>query len=266
MHLDIYKVDAFTALPFKGNPAGVCITQEPLKKSLMLSIAKEVGASETAFLTLKDMTLRWFTPRVEVDLCGHATLATAHILKNLGVLKEGGSVEFQTRSGTLSVRADEQELRLNFPEPKLDQQHECNLLLLHALGLSPSHLTQSFTYEGRDLLVLDEPRLLLDLTPNFEQLKQLPGRGVVVTALGEHSSADFISRYFAPWVGVNEDPVTGSAHCALAAYWCRELGKTTLCGYQASSRGGFVSVSLKEHERVEISGHAVTMVEGAISI
>ncbi|MFM2482053.1 PhzF family phenazine biosynthesis protein [Celerinatantimonas sp. YJH-8] len=266
MQLDIYQIDAFTSLPFKGNPAGVCITQEPLESSLMLSIAKELAISETAFLTLDNMYLRWFTPLVEVELCGHATLATAHVLRELAFIHDEQQVKFNTLSGMLSVHVQGQMLNMNFPEPKLKRIHQYNQLLLNALGLQPSQILVWLQFDGnKDLIVIDNMETIIEMTPNFDLLKQGPGRGVIVTANSNYLSADFVSRYFAPWVGVNEDPVTGSAHCALASYWCQKLARTRLRGYQASSRGGFVDVERLARGRIRISGTAVTMFKGTLS-
>ncbi|WP_299005115.1 PhzF family phenazine biosynthesis protein [uncultured Shewanella sp.] len=277
MELDIYQVDAFTFERFKGNPAGVCITEKGLDERLMLAIAAEMAVSETAFLSLSDFSLRWFTPQVEVSLCGHGTLSVAHILQETGRLAVGDEMGFNTLSGTLSVIAQHNRIAMAFPSPSLDFSVHINEVLFVYLGIQPQQVVSYCGFDGKWLIEVIDESIVLALAPNFEQLKQLPGRGVVVTAkrttakndavIAHHSvdkGADFISRYFAPWVGVNEDPVTGSAHCALAVYWQKKLNKTCLKGYQASQRGGFVDMEVLANEQVTLMGQAVTTLKGKI--
>ena len=266
MDLTIYQVDAFTAEPFKGNPAGVCITETGLDESLMHSIAAEMAVSETAFLALADMRLRWFTPQVEISLCGHATLATAHILKETGRAACGETLVFQTLSGPLAATPHQDRIEMNFPAPTLDFTVSLHPQVLPLLGLRPEQVVATAGFDSKILLELDSEQALLELTPNFDGLKQLPGRSIVVTVQTATPQVDFISRNFAPWVGVNEDPVTGSAHCALAVYWGEKLQQPRFTGYQASTRGGFVNVELSADQRVKLSGKAVTTLKGTLSV
>ncbi|MDF0534203.1 PhzF family phenazine biosynthesis protein [Shewanella yunxiaonensis] len=266
MDLDIYQVDAFTLQPFKGNPAAVCITQAPLDVSLMQSVANEMALSETAFLSLDDWRLRWFTPDTEVALCGHGTLATAHVLRQQGLLTPGTSVVFHTLSGPLIVTAEKSQLTMDFPRATLDYQVPLPPTLLQALSLKPADVIASAAFGQKLLLELTEEATVVALTPDFTALKNIPGRGIVVTAIAGRRPEDFVSRYFAPWVGVNEDPVTGSAHCALAVYWGQKLGLETMTGYQASVRGGVVRMQLQAHGRVTLSGDAVTILQGTMTV
>ncbi|MDC5855391.1 PhzF family phenazine biosynthesis protein [Vibrio europaeus] len=266
MELEIYQVDSFTSQPFTGNPAGVCITQEPLEESLMYSIAEEMAVSETAFLTLSNMQLRWFTPKVEVALCGHGTLAVAHILAQKGALSIGESVAFNTLSGQLTAKLNHNSIELDFPIATLTgSEEEDNSLLLEALGLSPKQIIATRQFDEKMLIQVPDLHILEQLKPNFDALKQLKGRGVIVTALSNNTEIDFVSRYFAPWVGVNEDPVTGSAHCALAAYWQQALGKNSFNAYQASPRGGYIGIEI-EGQRVKLSGTACTTISGVLHL
>ncbi|WP_019615366.1 PhzF family phenazine biosynthesis protein [Psychromonas ossibalaenae] len=266
MELEIYQVDSFTTEPFKGNPAGVCITEQALDQDIMFSIAEEMAVSETAFLSLSDMRLRWFTPKVEVCLCGHGTLAMAHVLKEKGMTSAGDTLVFNTVSGALLVTIQEQTIEMDFPSPILNICTPPNKKLLNFLGIDSERVISFAEFDSKNLIEIDSEQALLDLTPNFAALKELNGRGVVVTVKSAASELDFISRYFAPWVGVNEDPVTGSAHCALAVYWEEKLQKSKLKGYQASERGGFVDVELLPDNRVQITGTAVTTLRGTLYV
>ncbi|MFM2479169.1 PhzF family phenazine biosynthesis protein [Celerinatantimonas sp. MCCC 1A17872] len=265
MDLSIYQVDAFTCELFKGNPAGVCITPSALDEPLMLNIAREMAVSETAFLALDTMRLRWFTPKTEVKLCGHATLSTAHILKQQGWLNDGSEVVFHTLSGDLIARAKNDAIELIFPAPKLIKTQVCNELLT-ALGISASQLIDYLQFNDKELIVVDDEAIVSALSPDFSRLNQIPGRGVVVTAKAKTQNADFISRYFAPWVGIDEDPVTGSAHCALAVYWFEQLAKDDLFGYQASARGGYVRVSRQSEQAITLCGQAVSVLKGSLCL
>ncbi|MDK9760288.1 PhzF family phenazine biosynthesis isomerase, partial [Vibrio sp. D173a] len=171
-------------------------------------------------LTLSDMRLRWFTPEIEVKLCGHGTLAMTHILVERGDLNVGESVTFQTLSGPLNAAVLEDGIELDFPQTNLLLDQEFNAPLLEALGIKPQDIAAYGEFDSKVFIQVNSESAVLDLTPNFDAMKQLVGRGVVVTAQSEQPQLDFISRYFAPWVGVNEDPVTGSAHCALGQFWC----------------------------------------------
>lgn len=266
MELDIYQVDAFSGQAFSGNPAGVCITREPLDIGLMQAIAAEMAVSETAFLSLNDWRLRWFTPNVEVALCGHGTLATAHVLRQLELLGNGRSVVFHTLSGPLVVSCEGSMLTMDFPQATLDYQAPVTDALLSALALTRADVIASATFDTKLLLELADEAKLLALKPDFSALRRLPGRGVVLTALAATRSEDVVSRYFAPWVGVDEDPVTGSAHCALAVYWGKKLGRQVLTGYQASARGGTVFMQLQDAGRVWLRGEAVTVLRGTLQV
>ena len=266
MNLDIYQVDAFTSAPFKGNPAGVCITEQPLSEDLMFAIAQEMAVSETAFLTLHDMNLRWFTPEIEVKLCGHGTLAMTHVLVERGDLRVGEQVTFDTLSGPLTAAVLEDGIELDFPQTQLQLDLEINEPLAAALGIKVQDIEAYGEFDSKVFIRLPSERAVLDLAPNFDAMKQLQGRGVVVTALSNNENLDFISRYFAPWVGVNEDPVTGSAHCALGQFWSEKLGKNSLRAYQASKRGGDVSVEVLSNHRIKLKGSAKTVIKGVMSV
>ncbi|NUP66479.1 MAG: PhzF family phenazine biosynthesis protein [Nonomuraea sp.] len=250
----LFTVDAFTDTAFKGNPAGVCLLDSPVTDEWMQSVAAEMNLSETAFL-LGD-SLRWFTPMVEVTLCGHATLATAHVLYSTGAAT--GPVEFRTASGTLTVNRDaDNKITMDFPAKEVAPATLPDGLE-KALGATPVRVGKS----ELDLLVeLDSEETVRSLTPDIPALSAVDARGVIVTALGTRT--DFVSRFFAPRVGVPEDPVTGSAHCALSPYWAARLGRDTLTGAQLSARGGLVHTRL-DGDRVHLSGHAVTILTGTL--
>ena len=264
MEVDIYQVDAFTNEVFKGNPAGVCITQHGLDETMMLAIAAEMAVSETAFLALDSMQLRWFTPEVEVKLCGHGTLATAHILQQLGHYHCGDRIAFHTLSGVLTAELDSQCIHLTLPAPELNMNAEINPELLRLLGIAPEHIVDYGSFDTKQLIVINSEALLMQLKPDFSGMAKLSGRGVLVTA--KAAQVDVVSRYFAPWVGVNEDPVTGSAHCALALYWAEKLHKTRMTAFQCSRRGGFVDVELLNSGAVKLSGQAVTVLQGKMRV
>jgi PhzF family phenazine biosynthesis protein len=256
MPVKIYQVDAFTNVPFTGNPAGVCILSQPAEPSWMANVAREMNLSETAFLVPQQdgYNLRWFTPAVEVDLCGHATLASAHILWEAGILQLEQIARFYTRSGQLTARHTGDWIEMDFPV-KPETQVEPFPDLQKALGVKATYVGKNlFDY----LVEVDSEEIVRDLTPDISLLATLPVRGVIVTSRASTSGFDFISRFFAPAVGVPEDPVTGSAHCCLAPFWRDRLEKTEMIGYQASARGGIVKVRL-EGERVILSGQAVTV-------
>lgn len=258
MNHPIYTVDAFTQQPFGGNPAAVCLLDEPRDAGWMQQVAAEMNLSETAFLQQTgpgEWDLRWFTPKVEVDLCGHATLASAHVLWQRGETAE--TLRFQTRSGTLTAVRENDAIRLDFPaQPAADSSAPSGLT--EALGVTPQYVGRS-----RDdvLVVVEDARTVIDLSPDFTRLASIDTRGVMVTAPGDRQGIDFVSRFFAPRVGIPEDPVTGSAHCCLTPYWAERLGKTELRAIQASARVGELTVRLNG-ERVELVGHAVTTLEG----
>jgi PhzF family phenazine biosynthesis protein len=256
-------VDSFTKKPFAGNPAGVCILPDAKPVAWMQAIAREMSLSETAFL-VEDKAgwqLRWFTPSTEVDLCGHGTLASAHILWEVGLIELDMPIRFFTKSGELAARRDGDWIELDFPaDPELPQDVDPGLA--DALGAQIVHLAN-----GKfDLLAeLESEAVVRALKPNMEKLARLPGRGVIVTARAEPGSGfDFVSRYFGPALGIPEDPATGSAHCALAPYWAKRLGKTQMVGYQCSARGGVVRVRWTD-DRVLLGGQAVTVAVGEVA-
>jgi PhzF family phenazine biosynthesis protein len=257
MKLKQYQVDAFATRAFEGNPAAVCPLKEWLNDAVLQSIAEENNLSETAFFVPSEngFELRWFTPVAEVDLCGHATLASAHVLfEHLGYSKP--AVNFQTKSGQLVVINNGAYLEMNFP---VREPQHCNVppALPEGLGTVPQEVLESEDY----LAVFASEEAVQNLKPNFSVLSQIGLRGVIVTAPG--NSVDFVSRFFAPKLGINEDPVTGSAHCQLTPYWSKKLGKAKLQARQISKRGGSISCELKE-SRVLLSGRAITFMVAEI--
>jgi PhzF family phenazine biosynthesis protein len=262
MPVRIVQVDAFTAKPFGGNPAAVCVLPAARDDKWMAQVAMEMNLSETAFLLANDdgYRLRWFTPTVEVDLCGHATLASAHVLWEDGHLEPGVAARFHTRSGVLTCDQRGDWIEMNFPA-KFEEPAEPPPQLAEALGCN-------IKYAGRNQFdylveVADEPTLR-SLNPRHHLLRQLPVRGVIVTARGA-SEYDFVSRFFAPGSGIDEDPVTGSAYCALTPFWAARLGKTEMTAFQASPRGGVVKVRLNG-DRVFLLGQAVTVLRGDLLV
>jgi len=261
MGLTLYQVDAFTTQPFSGNPAAVCVLPEPAEASWMQNVAREMNLSETAFLhRVEDgYNLRWFTPATEVDLCGHATLASAHILWERGHLEAGEEARFHTLSGLLTAQRRGEWIEMDFPaEPETAVEAPAGLG--QALGVQPR-----YTGKNRfDFLVeVDTEDALRTLQPDYTALARLASRGVIVTSRSNARDYDFVSRFFAPAVGINEDPVTGSAHCCLGPYWAGRLGKGEFLAYQASSRGGVVQVRLAG-ERVLLGGQAVTVLRAEL--
>lgn len=256
MSTRLLVVDAFTDRPFAGNPAAVCILPAAADEAWMQLVAREMNLSETAFLhpAGEGFALRWFTPAVEVRLCGHATLASAHALWESGMLAPDATACFDTLGGRLTCRKDGDGIEMDFP---------AKAVLACAppggLGAAMGAEIRSVGANGMDYLVeLADERTLRALKPDMAALARLPVRGVIVTCRSEAAPFDFISRFFAPAVGVNEDPVTGSAHCALGPYWQAKLGKADLLAYQASARGGIVKVGVRG-ERVLLGGRAVTV-------
>jgi len=259
-HLSLYQVDAFTARAFGGNPAGVCLLDAPHPDEWMRSVAMEMNLSETAFLLPESdgYRLRWFTPLVEVDLCGHATLASAHILFERGLLSPQATARFFTRSGLLTARLQGEWIELNFPV-EAQSPVEAPAGLAEALGVQPHFVGKNrFDY----LVEVASEEEVRSLRPDIQALSVIPARGVIVTARGA-GEYHFVSRFFAPQVGIAEDPVTGSAHSCLTPYWAEKLGRTEMLAYQASARGGVLRVRL-EGERVALSGQAVTVIEGTL--
>jgi len=257
----LYQVDAFTAEPFSGNPAAVCLLDAPRDAEWMQHVAAEMNLSETAFLVPRDdgFDLRWFTPTVEVDLCGHATLASAHALWESGQLALSAAARFHTRSGVLTATREGEWIELNFPATP-DQPADAPNGLAEALGVEPRYVGKSrFDY----LVEVDSEATVRELRPDIAALKTLPVRGVMVTSRATTPGWDFVSRFFAPGAGVDEDPVTGSAHCCLTPYWNRKTGRTAFVARQLSKRGGTLRVAL-DGDRVRLRGQAVTVIRGEL--
>ncbi|KPL10143.1 oxidoreductase [candidate division TA06 bacterium SM1_40] len=256
MGLRIYQVDAFTDKPFKGNPAAVCILPEARDETWMRNVAREMNLSETAFLVRQEdgFDLRWFTPAVEVELCGHATLASAHILWEIGLLGPRERARFHTQSGLLTAERRGDEIELSFPATP-PSPTDIPPGLPEAFGITPKSFGKS-TYDY--LVEVASEEAVRSLAPDFGKLKTLEIRGVMVTSEASSAAYDFVSRFFAPRAGIDEDPVTGSAHCCLGPFWAERLGKNELVGYQASARGGIVRVRVAG-DRVHLGGRAVTV-------
>jgi PhzF family phenazine biosynthesis protein len=258
--LKLLQIDAFTSDAFKGNPAAVLFMDGARDDQWMANVAAEMNLAETAFLTPnnRDWDLRWFTPAVEVDLCGHATLASAHAIWSENISSDA-LLRFHTRSGVLTAKHDGDMIELDFPA-KRDESIAAPAGLLDALGVS------SAAYVGRNqfdyIVELPSEAEVRALKPDHGVLRQLPVRGVIVTSRGT-GEYDFISRFFAPGSGVDEDPVTGSSHCCLTPYWAERLGKSEMHAYQASPRGGSIRVRL-DGDRVKLAGHAVTVLRGEL--
>jgi PhzF family phenazine biosynthesis protein len=261
MGLPLVHVDAFTDRPFAGNPAAVCLLPAPAPDGWLQRVAAEMNLSETAFVCPRgdDFDLRWFSPTVEVDLCGHATLASAHVLWESGRLAADQTARFHTRSGLLTAVREGHWIYLDFPatpeRPLADPRPVAD-----ALGITPRYVGCSrFDY----LAELDDEDAVRGVRPDFALLRTLPVRGVMVTSAAASTDFDFVSRFFAPAVGIDEDPVTGSAHCCLGPFWAARLGRPALRAYQASARGGTVEVR-SDGDRVRLGGQAVTVLRGEL--
>jgi PhzF family phenazine biosynthesis protein len=255
-------VDAFTDALFRGNPAVVCIMEAFRDDRWMQDVAREMNHSETAFLLRRDdgFSLRWFTPETEVELCGHATLASAHVLWEDELLPRSETARFHTRSGLLTAHLQDGWIELDFPA--VPEQHAiAPRELTAALGVIPVHTGKNRLDDW--LVEIESETVLRSMRPDFTLLRTVPMRGVMVTARSLSKGYDFVSRFFAPRVGINEDPVTGSAHCCLGPYWQKRLGRYSLSAEQASSRGGTVHVRVAG-DRVILSGTAVTAMRGKL--
>jgi PhzF family phenazine biosynthesis protein len=267
MGIRISQVDAFTDRPFAGNPAAVCVLTEPVDETWMQNVAREMNLSETAYAQRlgpgPKFSLRWFTPKNEVDLCGHATLATAHILWEEGHLPVGEPALFETRSGLLMAKGGPDGIELDFPsEPVRERVMDSDELA--ELGAA---LGASIRFAGRnrlDLLVeLEGEEQVRTIQPDIRRLERFPARGVIVTGRSSTRGYDFVSRFFAPRVGVDEDPVCGSAHCCMGPYWAEKLDRSKLVAHQVSCRGGVVKIRV-EGKRVILIGQAVTVLRGEL--
>jgi PhzF family phenazine biosynthesis protein len=261
MSVPIVQVDAFTNRVFAGNPAAVCVLPAPREERWMQDVAREMNLSETAFLHPQDdgYALRWFTPAVEVALCGHATLASAHVLWQDGHVAPGRPARFHTKSGLLTAERHAEWIELDFPATPAARAPSPSGLAA-ALGASPRWVGRArFDY----LVEVESEEAVRGLAPDFAALERIEARGVVVTSRASTPGYDFVSRFFAPRVGVREDPVTGSSHCALMPFWSERLHKTALTAYQASPRGGVIRLRL-EGDRVVLGGQAVTVLRGEL--
>ena len=265
MPIKIYKVDAFTSIPYQGNPAAICVLDNPVEDQWMQAVASEMNLAETAYL-LKEgdsFRLRWFTPTVEMDICGHATLASAHILWEQGYVLKGSAINFKTLSGEITVTQFGNEIVMDFPadpESTVPLTEDLTMILKESLGANPIYVGKS----QRDFLVeVESAEILRSMTPNMSILAEVPMRGYIVTAKSDKPEFDFISRCFFPAVGIPEDHVTGSAHCCLARYWGGKLDKTEMLGFQASNRGGQVRVKIVG-DRVMLIGSCVTVLIGEL--
>ncbi|TWU44819.1 putative isomerase YddE [Rubripirellula tenax] len=266
--IPIWQVDAFADRPFSGNPAAVCILENFPSNHWMQNVAAEMNLSETAFIVPTDESnsfhLRWFTPATEVDLCGHATLAAAHTLIEQKRIDTNLPIRFQTRSGELPCSQSGSRITLDFPlvSARGDVESDTKNALLAALGIQEAVVLRT----KFDLVAaVSDARIVEALRPDFNALEKIETRGAMITASSRIDGVDFISRFFAPRCGINEDPVTGSAHCFLAPFWAKQLNKTSLVGHQASSRGGKVYCEVAG-DRVHLSGNAVTVWKGHLLV
>ncbi|MCI0337786.1 MAG: PhzF family phenazine biosynthesis protein [Acidobacteria bacterium] len=266
MEIPVFQIDAFTSEPFKGNPAAVCLLEEPGETKWMQKVAMEMNLAETAFVVPRadgGFDLRWFTPTIEMPLCGHATLASAHALWETGRLAASEKARFLTLSGWLTAIKAGEEIEMDFPAI-FSETAELPELVGDALGLESGDVKCNRVRDKLDsnfLLELGNEDLIRKLQPNFDLLRRFTNAGVIITAPGSSSKYDFVSRYFACYAGIDEDPVTGSAHCMLTPYWSAKLGKTEMVAYQASARGGQVKVRMMG-DRVALGGSAATVLRG----
>ncbi|WP_424096660.1 PhzF family phenazine biosynthesis protein [Moorena producens] len=261
----IIQVDAFTSKPFTGNPAAICVLPTAQDDSWMQNLAQEMNLSETAFIVKQDdgFNLRWFTPTVEVPLCGHATLASAHVLWSEGHVSPDQTIRFYTKSGLLIAQRQGEWIQLDFPVNPSE------------VISTPEQLSQTLgipiKWVGKNslgyLVQVESEELVKQMQPNFQLMKTLPLSAVIVTSWADSDSEyDFVSRFFAPRLGIDEDPVTGSAHCCLAPFWRERNNKDEFLAYQASSRGGVVKVNYTGSDRVFLSGQAVTILRSELVI
>jgi len=260
----IYQVDAFTTEPFKGNPAGVCILEKEMPEILMQSIAAEIHVSETAFITRNndEYKIRFFTPESEIPLCGHATLSSAHIMYETGIANRNDEIVFSSKAGRLKIRQTDNLIIMNFPAYDLISVPD-GIRISKYIGVEPAELHR--TTHGWTLALLKSEEDLLALNPDFKMMKNSEFGDLIVTAPSSDPHFDFCVRCFAPALGIDEDPVTGSAHCALVPYWAERTGKKKFISHQVSKRGGILFVSLHD-DRVEIGGEAITVFKAELLI
>lgn len=261
MSQTIIQVDAFTAAPFTGNPAAVCVLEQPRDERWMQQVAQEMNLSETAFLLPEadGFRLRWFTPTVEVKLCGHGTLSSAHVLWETERLAADQQARFYTKSGLLTATRQGDWIELDLPAYAAEEA-QAPAELAQALGATPRAVYRDPTHW---LVELDSEQIVRELQPDFSLLKRVPLSGVIVTSRAATAGYDFVSRFFAPQIGIDEDPVTGAAHCSLGPFWQTRLGRDSFVAYQASARGGVVRVRV-EGDRVRLGGQAVTVMRGEL--
>ena len=264
--IPIWQVDAFATRAFTGNPAAVCLLDEYPDDRWLQNVASEMNLSETAFVVSTDtpdgFDLRWFTPAAEVDLCGHATLATAHVLFETGQVAKEQVIRFRTRSGELRCKRNGDRITLDFPATPLigpaDEQVADEVRA--SLGIGSAEVMRS----KFDLVaIVESEQTVRSLRPDFNQMKKIQSRGIIATAKSNDDQLDFVSRFFAPQHQIDEDPVTGSAHCCLTPYWAKQLGKTKLNAHQASQRGGTLHCEMIG-DRVHLSGNALTVMQGQL--
>jgi len=262
--MNMYIVDSFTDVKFKGNPAAVCILDYKLNDSDLQNIAMEMNLSETAFLynkTDNNYDLRWFTPKEEVNLCGHATLASAHILIENGFEQKEDIIRFNTLSGLLTAKSENKSIILDFPVQPLKPSNGDEYLLGAISGKINKIMEDELSY----VVIMENEDEIINIKPDFDLFYKTRRKEIILTAKSNNREYDFISRFFGPAIGIKEDPVTGSAHCYLAPYWGEIMNKKSLIGYQASKRGGFIHCTLKG-DRVLLKGKACTVLSGKINI
>jgi|SRR5690554_58863 len=255
----IFTVDSFTNKPFTGNPAGVCILDNDCSDELYQQIAREINYSETAFLIKQNdyFIIRWFTPKTEVNLCGHATLAAAHILYEYQYCDSSREIRFVSKSGDLIAKKVGKEIELNFPQLFVNKT-DSSEILEKAFDIKPTYVGKN---DNRYLIEIDDHDKLLTIKPDFQLLKSMDLGRFIITVKSKNTNYDFISRYFAPGVGVLEDPVTGTAHCYLAPYWGQKLNKKVMIGFQASDRSGTIECELIDGNRMLLRAKAIVMHE-----
>ncbi|MEF2098047.1 PhzF family phenazine biosynthesis protein [Bacillus sp. CFBP9009] len=261
--MELTIINTFTDQPFKGNPAAACLLTVESDTEWMQRIAKEINMPVTAFIQPQngEWKLRWFTPSIEIPICGHGTLASSFFLWDKGCVPRNQPIAYHTKSGLLTAKFVEGMVQLEFPSLR-EKETAAPDLLIKALGVVPAYVGQN----KWDLLVeVQSEQIVRNLKPDIDSIAQLPVRGVIVTSQSDSSEYDFVSRFFSPAQGLDEDQVTGSAHCCLGPYWKRKLDKSIFIAYQASERGGLLKVEVTENT-VKLSGHAVTIFEGNLTI
>lgn len=261
--MKFYQVDAFANEPYKGNPAAICFPEKSYEESELIEIAMEMNLSETAFLWLEtdgSYNLRWFTPTTEVDLCGHATLAAAHVLWSEAIVDKTKAIHFNTLSGLLIASYNDAWIELDFPKGKLVSTSGDDVIA-EAFPKAIEMACDEIAY----VIELESEEAVLSYQPNFEHLKKAEREEIIITSRSKNPKYDFVSRFFGPSIGVDEDPATGSAHCYLAPYWSEKLKKSSLIGYQMSKRTGVLKCNVT-NDRVLLNGKAITILEGVFRV